>query len=94
MALQSATHAASATRSSIAIPASLDAASGCHLEITNTSAIAVRLGGSDITFASGGKLIAGSGTWKSVYPLAPSDVLYVICDTLGAATLDLLWVNV
>tara|TARA_R110002020_G_C15908136_1_gene741674 strand:- start:168 stop:452 length:285 start_codon:yes stop_codon:yes gene_type:complete len=93
--IQSDTHTAIDTATAIAIPQVTDAASGCHVEITNTdSTNSVRLGGSDITFAGGGRLVAAGETWFSQTHIVGGDVLYAITDTGVTVTLDLLWVNV
>ena len=95
MSILSQTIAVTATRVAIPVQPALAYADGAFLELRNGDAAnSVRIGGDDISYASGGTLIPPGGTWYSQGVLREGDTFYAVCDTALTATLDVLWSRV
>ena len=95
MSVVSSTVPVTDVRVALPVPPSADFSAGSFLELTNADpANAVRIGGDDITFVSGGTLVPAGGTWFSQGQLHTGDDVYAICGTGLTASLNVLWTRV
>ena len=94
MAFVNAQHTATTSRTSITRPSPVaaDRGKGPNVEITNTGAVEVIIGGDDLTAANGGTSVAAGDSWFC-NNLRSSDTIYVITGS-STAGLDILWTGV